>query len=75
MEKPTSLRAYRAAENLTLDQLAIRFGVHKTTILRWEEGDISANRAVEVEQKTGIPRWRLRPDLWDAPEMATADVA
>lgn len=32
-------------------------------------GNVSAKLAIAIESATGgeIPRWQLRPDLWDAP--------
>ena len=35
--------------------------------VRRGERKVSAQRAVEVEREHGIPRWRLRPDLWEPP--------
>ena len=60
------LRSYRLRTGLTLQQLAGRIGVHKTTILRWEEGRVPAERMVEIERVTGLPRRELRPDLFQA---------
>lgn len=61
---PHPLRAYRAETGLSLEQLAGRFGVNKTTVMRWEDGRVPAERVVEVETATGIARARLRPDLY-----------
>jgi hypothetical protein len=62
------LRRYRCDANLTLETLARSFNVNKTTVLRWEEGRIPAERVVDVECVTGIPRHELRPDLYRRPE-------
>jgi DNA-binding transcriptional regulator YdaS (Cro superfamily) len=35
-------------------------------------GRVSAELAIRIESATGVPRWRLRPDLWTAPEQAGA---
>jgi len=58
------LRAYRADQKVTLEQLADMFGVNKTTVLRLEEGQIPAERVLAVSKKTGIPPYTLRPDLY-----------
>jgi DNA-binding XRE family transcriptional regulator len=55
---------YRAENSLTLEALGERLGVNKTTVMRWEEGRISAERAIEIESATGIPKSKLRPDLF-----------
>ncbi len=33
---------------------------------------VAAERAVQIERVTGVPRWSLRPDLWDRPGSAAA---
>jgi DNA-binding transcriptional regulator YiaG len=60
------LRAYRQANNLSLEQVGNIFGVHKTTVLRWEGGRIPPERVLEVESKTGVSRHDLRPDIYPA---------
>lgn len=66
MTKPSPLRAYREGSKQSLEQIAALFGVNKTTVMRWEER-VPAERALDIERATGVPRWELRPDLWDAP--------
>lgn len=53
-----------------LDDVAALFGVNKTTILRWEKGEVMLpmSRLKEFEEITGIPRRDLRPDLYEAME-------
>ena len=58
------LRTYRETSKLTLEKLGADFGVHKTTILRWEEGGVPVDRLADVERVTGIPRQKLRPDIF-----------
>jgi len=58
------LRAYRANNRLTLKSVADAFGVHKTTVLRWEEGQIPAERVASIAAFTGLQRADLRPDLY-----------
>lgn len=69
------LRAYRENSNLTLEKLGADFGVHKTTILRWEEGGVPVERLADVERVTGIPRQKLRPDIFGAPTEADGAAA
>jgi len=58
------LTDYRTDNNLSLEALGEKFGVNKSTVLRWEEGQVTAERAVEIEAITGIPRQKLRPDIF-----------
>ena len=62
----TSFATYRKTQGLTLDAMAAKFRVNRTTILRWEQGKppVPVKRLAEVEQITGIPRWELRPDVF-----------
>lgn len=67
MEKPdTPLAKYRAAKKLSLEAVADWFDVNKTTIMRWEKGDvpIPVNRLAKIAAVTGIPREKLRPDIF-----------
>ncbi len=60
------LTKYRADRGLTLEHLAAQFNVNKSTIMRWEHGEVPvpANRLIEIESVTGIPRAELRPDIF-----------
>ncbi|MGV0817149.1 hypothetical protein [Martelella sp. AMO21009] len=44
--------------------------VDKSTVHRWERGRLSVRRAIDVERITGIPRWRLLPDIFQPSEPA-----
>jgi len=57
---------------LTLEELAGRFGVNKSTVLRWEEERVPAERVLDVERETGVSRHDLRPDLYPEPAEARA---
>jgi transcriptional regulator with XRE-family HTH domain len=57
------LKRYRDAADLSLEELAAKFRVNKSTVMRWE-ARVPANRVVAIERVTGIPRQRLRPDLY-----------
>lgn len=59
------LTAYRTLTGKSLEDLAAPLGVNKTTVMRWEKGEIPipTNRLTDLEALTGIPRGKLRPDL------------
>jgi DNA-binding transcriptional regulator YdaS (Cro superfamily) len=64
MDAINPIRAYRARGDVTLEQFGAQFGVNKSTVLRWESGLLPAERVLEIERITGIPRHELRPDLY-----------
>lgn len=44
-------------------------GVSAAEVSRWESGrrQVPAERVIEFEKITGIPRHKLRPDVFDTP--------
>ena len=55
-------------------RLAARLGITPQAVrkyeLQWDAGRVTAvpaERAIQIEQVVGVPRHRLRPDLWDSP--------
>lgn len=62
-----AIKSFRSDHGLSLERFGAMFGVHKSTALRWEEKQVPAERVLEIEKQTGIPRGKLRPDLY--PEM------
>ena len=51
--------------------LASACGVSQAAVSKWHlGGTISAENAVKIEAATGIPRAKLRPDLWTEPAKA-----
>lgn len=60
------ITAYRSSNRLSLSQFAERVGVSRSYACQWETGArrVPAERAVEIERLTGIPREQLRPDLF-----------
>jgi DNA-binding transcriptional regulator YdaS (Cro superfamily) len=54
------------------EKLAELIGIRQSTISYWKNSKkpIPAEMAVVIEKKSkgAIPRWRCRPDLWDAPK-------
>lgn len=51
---------------INVSRLAKSLDVSRMAIYKWKasEKGIPAERAIEIEQITGITRERLRPDLW-----------
>lgn len=67
------LALYRDLQGLSQDDLAAMFGLRGSgTISKWEKRRVPAERVLEVERKTGIPRHRLRPDLYPDPALERA---
>ncbi len=66
------LRAYRSTHDLTCADLAKKLGIAEPTVRSFENGHriISAEMAVTIEDRLGIPRYKIRADLW--PEQAAA---
>ena len=60
------LTTYREKKRQSLEALADVFGVHKTTIRYWEQKGVPPERCAEIEQATGIPRAKLRPDIFQS---------
>jgi len=56
------LLQYRRKSDTTLEALARALRVNRSTVLRWQKR-VPANRLLDIERVTGIPRHRLRPDL------------
>lgn len=67
--KAHPLREYRDQSGLTLEEMGKRIGVTKASVSRIEAGiqHPSPDLARTIETVTGIPKWQLRPDLWDRP--------
>jgi transcriptional regulator with XRE-family HTH domain len=64
------LTLYRESRGLTLEGLGDLVGLSKPSVWRIEAGEQmpSPETAKEINAKTGIPLWELRPDIWDAPK-------
>ena len=72
------LTAYREANQKTLEALGQDLGgVNKSTILRWESGDvlIPIERPDDLERVTGISRTQLRPDIFKGFAPSSKDAA
>jgi len=71
MAEITELRDFRK-QGRTLDSVAELFKVNRTTVLRWEKGEvpIPIKRLGLIVDATGISRERLRPDIFGHHEVA-----
>lgn len=52
--------------------LARQLGVNKSSVALWILRRIPAERVLEIEQVTGIPRGKLRPDIYPAEPLEAA---
>lgn len=70
MDKKHPLALWREKNDLSQDEAGIRFGVTRWTINRIEVGERQPSpRLVKaISEKTGIPRYQLRPDIYEAAE-------
>lgn len=59
-----NLQALLAEKGLRLIDLARTLGVNKATVTRWSQGDVPAENVLTVERATGIPREKIRPDIY-----------
>lgn len=58
------LRTLLKAKGFNLAGLAALAGIDKATATRWAQRRIPAERVLEVERLTGVPRHELRPDIY-----------
>jgi transcriptional regulator with XRE-family HTH domain len=65
----TDLNALFERYGVSDEALEKQLGVGAEAIRLWRRGKrrLSPSRAIEVEQKFGIPRHVTRPDLWEQP--------
>ena len=56
------------AERGMLSKVAYGLGLTRAAVVRWEQ--VPAERVVDIERITGIPREALRPDLFRRPACA-----
>ena len=67
MAKPkTALRGYRAQKDLSAEEVARKLGIAESTLRSYENGnrEIDGDTAVLIEDRLGIPREDIRPDLF-----------
>jgi DNA-binding transcriptional regulator YdaS (Cro superfamily) len=58
------LTSYRKTNKVSLEKLGESLGVTKAAVRYWERKGVPPERLVEIEKATGIPRAKLRPDLF-----------
>ncbi len=60
------LKAYREQHKLSCADFGKLVGVTRVTVFRWEDGTrrIDLSLVPKITQITGIPRERLRPDVF-----------
>lgn len=70
----TTLHDRLRERKLTLADLARGLDLNKSTVTRWAQKRVPAERVIEVERLTGLSRHSLRPDIYGPPprEGATA---
>lgn len=56
------------ARGIKLVEVAGAAGVDKSTVTRWLQHRIPAERVLDVERITGVARHELRPDIYPAPQ-------
>ena len=68
MSEKQPFRDFRKKAGLTLEQAAVKFGVDRTTIIRWEKGKpmIPLKRLEDAKNIIGASVQELRPDLFEA---------
>lgn len=62
-----TLTDFLAQKGVTAASLGSKLGVAHSTVLRWADKRVPAERVRAVASETGIPPHVLRPDLFDAP--------
>lgn len=70
-EALAAVEAFRLAQRGNLRVLALELGISKQAISGWRA--VPAEWVRQLSELTGIPAWRLRPDLYDAPEATACD--
>ena len=73
MHKKSEIRRYRELhDRMSLEEFGKLFAppVDKSTVMRWERGNITPRRAIEIEAVTGIGRHLLLPELFGVSEAA-----
>lgn len=60
------LRAFRLQKKLSCEDLGKKLNIAATTVRSYENGNrtISGDFALTIEEKLGIPREQIRPDLF-----------
>jgi len=67
----TALRSLLEFNGMRMSDLARLAKVDKATVTRWSSRRVPAERVLDVERLTGIPRHDLRPDLYPRERVAS----
>lgn len=70
LRRMNALHEYLKAERGRANALAAELRISPSAISQWQR--VPAERALEIERLTGIPRHDLRPDLYPAPAQESA---
>lgn len=68
-----SLHQEIKGRGMTLAEVAKAASVNKSTVTRWFQSRVPAERVLDLERITGLPRETLRPDLY--PPTTNSEVA
>jgi len=52
--------------------VAKALGISRQAVGQWFKGEIPAERVLELERLTGVPRYELRPDIYPPEEYKQA---
>ena len=63
-KKPTPKALAALAASQGTSALARTIGVKRQVLEYWLKSGVPASRILQVEEKTGIPRAKIRPDLY-----------
>ncbi|MBB4574420.1 helix-turn-helix domain-containing protein [Rhizobium lentis] len=73
MANKSEITTYREEhDRMSLEEFGKLFTppVDKSTVMRWERGNITPRRAIEIEAVTGIKRHALLPEFFGISEAA-----
>jgi DNA-binding transcriptional regulator YdaS (Cro superfamily) len=74
--KPRTIVARVVARAGGPSVLARHFGIKPQSVTDWLEADrIPPTRVLECERLSGVPRWRIRPDIYPRPSSEPAHPA
>jgi hypothetical protein len=74
MDSKSEITKYREdRDRMSLEEFGRLFTppVDKSTVMRWERGNITPRRAIEIESVTGIGRHVLLPEFFGISEIAS----
>jgi len=67
MTENNIIRRWRTSQGISQRELGERLGVQDAAVTKWEQGRVSAEKALPLHNLTGIPLYVLRPDIYPAP--------